>query len=60
VPYGHPRNGRKHKGINVDICIFNITEDIFHDFLSIIRGAFKTHRSLNLLKGVAMVHKSFD
>jgi hypothetical protein len=60
VPYGHPRNGRKHKVINVDICAFNITEDIFQDFLSIIGGAFKSHRSLNLPKGVAMVHNSFD
>jgi hypothetical protein len=53
-------NGRKHKVINVDICVFNIVEDIFHDRLIIIRGAFKTHRSLNLPKGVAMAHKSFD
>ncbi len=59
MQYGHPRNERKHNVINVDICVFKITEDIFHDFLSIIRGAFKTHISLNLPEGVAMVHKSF-
>jgi hypothetical protein len=43
MPYGHPRNGGKHKVINVDICVFHIMEDFFHDFLSIIRGAFKTY-----------------
>ncbi len=60
VPYSHPRNGRKHKVINVDICVFNVMEAIFHGFLSKIRGAFKTHRSLNLPKGTTIVHESFD
>jgi hypothetical protein len=46
VPYSHPRNGRKQKFINVDICIFNIMEDIFHNFLSLLREAFKTVLSI--------------
>jgi hypothetical protein len=29
--------------IDIDFCIGDITENIFHNFLRIIRGAFKTH-----------------
>jgi hypothetical protein len=29
--------------VNVDFCIFDILEDAFHYFLSVNRGALKTH-----------------
>ncbi len=50
-----PWLGESTNVINIDFCIFNISEDVFHYFLSVIRGAFNSLTAISDLAGEKLV-----